>query len=146
MATDGNDWLLFDAGPIADGLHADATPSTAHGHLDTLQVLYFAGGRDMLIDPGMPNYFGDREWVRHFRSAAAHNTIEIEGVSLAKDVGRLEWSLVANRPRLQANFNDDARLASGRVVLDAQGTVWSSRVVLERNLLCLPGRGLWTPS
>ena len=41
IAQKEGDWLLFDAGPIAAGLHSDATPSAAHGHADTLQVLYW---------------------------------------------------------------------------------------------------------
>jgi hypothetical protein len=52
------DWLLFDAGPIAAGLHADAMPSAAHGHADTLQVLYCQDGRPLLVDAGMPQYAG----------------------------------------------------------------------------------------
>ncbi|MFG0335965.1 MAG: heparinase II/III family protein, partial [Maioricimonas sp. JB049] len=85
IASDGDDWMLFDAGPLAHGLFADGTPSSAHGHLDTLQVLYVAGGQPVLVDAGMPWYFGDADWVRHFRGAAAHNIVEIEGVALARN-------------------------------------------------------------
>ncbi len=130
------DWLLFDAGPIAGGLHSDSTPSTAHGHADTLQVLYVHGGRSVLTDPGMPFYFGPREWVDHFREAGAHNTIEVEGVAMARTAGRLSWSHVAPRPTLDARFSNEAWLATGRAC-------WGNCVTVERHLLAIPGRGLW---
>jgi len=47
------DWLLFDAGPLAHGLHPDGTPSVAHGHADVLQVLYCQQGEPLLVDAGM---------------------------------------------------------------------------------------------
>jgi hypothetical protein len=131
-----DDWLLFDAGPLGDGLHADATPSTAHGHADTFQVLFHLGGKEALVDPGMPFYFGALDWVRHFRSAAAHNTLEIDGIAVAQPAGRMEWSHVAPTPRLDANLSEQAWLARGRAV-------WGQGVLAERNILALPGRGLW---
>ena len=132
----GNDAIVFDAGPIADGLFPDATPSTAHGHLDALQVTYCMDGKPVLIDPGMPFYFGDNDWVRHFRSASAHNSIEIEGLPLAEVAGRLAWSHVAERPVLDAKISDEVWLARGRVKLSAGAAV-------ERFLCGLPGHGLW---
>jgi len=78
VARRDGDWLLFDAGPIAHGLHPDGTPSTAHGHADALQVLYFSEGhagpdrfghsvlqRRRRVDralprAGGPQYAGDR--------------------------------------------------------------------------------------
>jgi len=135
IASDGNDWMLFDAGPIAAGLHADATPSVAHGHADTLQVLYYTGGKSLLHDSGMPFYGGDRQWVDYFRSPAAHNTIEIEGVDVARLAGKLAWSHVAQRPKLTAEFSKKIWLANGRME-------WKG-VVLHRHVLCLPGEGLW---
>uniref|UniRef100_A0A7C4QNA0 Alginate lyase family protein n=1 Tax=Schlesneria paludicola TaxID=360056 RepID=A0A7C4QNA0_9PLAN len=113
----GDNWVLLDAGPIAHGLHADATPSTAHGHLDLLQVLCFWNGRPLLIDPGMPFYFGDKEWVHHFRSAAAHNTLEIEGLPFAKDAGGLAWSEVRTVSQLQSRETDGRWEAQCRVTL-----------------------------
>jgi len=135
IASDGNDWLLFDAGPIAAGLFADSTPSTAHGHADTLQVLYFADGQPLLDDGGIPFYNGNLDWIRYFRSARAHNAVEIEGVEVVHPEGRLAWSREVKRPNLSANLLDDAWLCCGR--LSWAGVAW------QRSLLCLPGKGLW---
>ncbi|MEO1998368.1 MAG: heparinase II/III family protein, partial [Planctomycetaceae bacterium] len=136
IARQGGDWLCLDAGPVGHGLHADGTPSTAHGHLDTLQVLYCQGSRPVLIDPGMPFYFGDREWVRHFRSPVAHNTLEIDGLPLAQDAGRLEWSHVKPRPELLAENADGIWMARARIA-------WATGITLERYVACVPGFGLW---
>ncbi len=130
------DWVLFDAGPIAEGLHCDGTPSAAHGHLDVLQVLFCHKGRPVLIDPGMPYYFGDREWVRHFRSPSAHNTIQVEGAAPASNAGPLAWSHVVDSPDLDATFGDRVCLARARAA-------WRPGVSVERNVLWIAGRGLW---
>lgn len=130
----GGNWVLLDAGPIAHGLHADATPSTAHGHLDVLQVLCFLEGLPVLIDPGMPFYYGDPDWVRHFRSAAAHNTLEIEGLPWAQDAGGLSWSHVLLASELTASEQSGTWTAVGRVK-------WSN-VFVERYVLAHPSAGI----
>jgi len=135
IARDETNWLLFDAGSIAGGLFPDSTPSTAHGHADTLQVLYFADGRPLLQDGGMPFYNGETDWVRHFRSPGAHNTVAIEGCEYVRPVGRLAWSHEVQRPTLDAEFTNNVWRARGRVE-------WPG-VILERHLLCVPGTGLW---
>lgn len=136
IARSEKDWICFDAGPLGDGLHPDATPSTAHGHADALQILYSHQGRDVLIDAGMPYYFGDDNWVGHFRSAAAHNTIEIEGVEMARRAGTLAWSHVAPRPQMNVKLAESAWLMKGTAR-------WSESTTVERYLFALPGRGLW---
>jgi hypothetical protein len=141
VARQGGDWLCFDAGPIAHGLHADATPSTAHGHLDTLQLLYCHKDQPVLTDPGMPFYFQDREWVRHFRSAAAHASVEIDRLPLAQDAGRLEWSNVVS----VSEFECGGEVApwSGRAVVKFAPDTGSANSRWERHFLCIPGVGLW---
>jgi len=130
------DWLLFDAGPLAHGLHADATPSAAHGHVDPLQLLLFQGGRPVLLDAGIPSYSGDRRWIEHFRGPAAHNTLEIDGEPWARPAGGLAWSHVGHTPRLDANLAADVWLVRGELALPGGTTV-------VRHVLGLPGRGVW---
>lgn len=135
IAGDKSDWVLFDAGPVAGGLFPDSTPSTAHGHADTMQVLYSADGQPVLQDGGMPFYNGDTEWIHHFRSPAAHNTLEIEGCEFVRPVGRLGWSHEAPKPILSATSNGNAWFAGGRA--EWTGVKW------ERHLLHIAGEGLW---
>jgi len=130
------DWVLLDGGPIADGLFADATPSTAHGHADALQVLLCLRGQPILCDSGIPFYFGSREWVDHFRSAAAHNTIEIEGRPVARHAGRLGWSHVCGSMHLGTNDTPHGPLVWGKVELDSSNS-------MTRTVLLIPGRGVW---
>ena len=131
------DWLLFDAGPIADGVHPDSTPSTAHGHADTLQVLYHCDGINLLDDSGIPFYNGDESWIHHFRSPAAHNTIEIEGAEYVHSEGNLAWSHEVERPTLSAFTVDNMSILSGTVK-------WASqRVVAHRCILHLHHKGIF---
>ncbi len=82
----------MDCGPIAHGVYHDNTPSAAHGHADELAIELACFGESHLIDPGFSNYRGDFNWHSYFRSTAAHNTIEINGRSQAKQGGILVWS------------------------------------------------------
>lgn len=130
------DWLCLDAGPIADGLFADDTPSVAHGHLDTLQLLYTAGGRPVLVDGGMPHYYGESSWLEFFRGTGGHNTLAIEGAPVAQAAGRLGWHSVRDRASLDAHLADDAWLLRASLDLSPQAQV-------ERLVLAVPGQGLW---
>lgn len=130
------DWLLFDAGPLAHGLHPDATPSAAHGHADALQLLLFQGGRRVLLDAGIPFYSGDRRWIEHFRGPAAHNTLEVDGEPWARPAGGLAWSHMGHSPQLDANLAADVWLVRGELALPGGTSV-------VRHVLGLPGRGVW---
>lgn len=130
------DWVLFDCGPVGDGVHPDDTPSTAHGHADFLQVLLVQNGESLLVDPGMPSYFGPRVWERHFRSSAAHNTIEVEGLPMARPAGRLAWSNVCQPEAFATVLDDEVWWMRGAIRL-------ASDVVVTRELLGVPGAGLW---
>lgn len=136
IASRKNDWVLFDAGPIADGLHADATPSTAHGHADMFQVLLALDGTTILHDPGMPFYFGSLDWVQHFRGPSAHNSVDIEGAPVTRTAGRLAWSHVADPPTLRTNLSQEFWLMHG-------SANWQHDVSFDRYLLGIPEVGVW---
>ena len=80
-------WCRCDGGP--HGFLSIA----AHAHADALSVEVRHDGVDILADPGTYCYHGEPEWREWFRSTAAHNTVEIGGVSQA--VG---WSLSLEHP------------------------------------------------
>jgi hypothetical protein len=131
---DGRNWLLFDAGPVAHGLHADSTPSTAHGHLDALQILYWRDGAPLLVDGGMPFYFGDPDWVRHFRGPAAHNTLQIEGIEFARDAGGLAWAHASAITSLDARFEDGDWVCAGSVEFPSRRGRNGQSVRIEREV------------
>lgn len=130
------DWLFVDAGPVSDGLHADATPSTAHGHADLLQVLVHLEGKPFLIDSGMSNYAGPREWVDWFRDARAHNTLEVAGAPVARHAGRLGWSHVCQTYSLES-------ACDGNLWMVHAACQPVAGVAVNRYVLMLPGKGLW---
>ncbi|MEW6606670.1 MAG: alginate lyase family protein [bacterium] len=85
------DYLCFDCGQQAAGLHKDATPSVAHGHADALSLELVVNGQPLIIDPAMYSYF-DEHFQNYFRATPAHNTIVLDRKSQATLVGKLGWS------------------------------------------------------
>lgn len=133
IARNHEDWLHFDVGPTAHGLHADETPSTAHGHADQLQVLLGMAGQPLTIDPGIPTYYEPKEWIAYFRSAAAHNTLSVEGLGPVQDAGGLAWCRERSRPRVETHLSEDLWIARAWVNWDS--------VVLMRCVIGVPGTG-----
>ena len=87
--------LTMDCGPLAAGLHADAVPSSAHGHSDLLSFTLTTHGRPLIVDGGFYTYDEDPLWHRYFREAAAHNTVLVDGASHANFHASNAWSSVA---------------------------------------------------
>ena len=69
-----DDCLIFDTGPVG----ADELP--AHAHCDLLGFEASIGGHKLFIDSGVASY-DDNDDRRYCRSTAAHNTLEIDGIS-----------------------------------------------------------------
>jgi hypothetical protein len=63
--------LCFDAGPMGPN-HLPG-----HGHADALSFELFAGGRWLVVDPGVYSYH-DKQWRDYFRGTKAHNTVSID--------------------------------------------------------------------
>ena len=78
-------WCRCDGGP--HGFLSIA----AHAHADALSLEVRHDGVDILADPGTYCYHGEPEWRNWFRSTAAHNTLEVAGVSQAKSGGPFLW-------------------------------------------------------
>lgn len=79
-------WCRCDGGP--HGFLSIA----AHAHADALSVEVRCDGVELLVDPGTFCYHGDPVWRQYFRSTAAHNTIEVDGVSQSVEGGPFLWS------------------------------------------------------
>jgi hypothetical protein len=62
-----------------------------HAHADALSVVLFAGGREILADPGTFVYNGAPEWRKYFRSTRAHNTVVIDDCDQAEMSGTFRW-------------------------------------------------------
>jgi hypothetical protein len=98
--------VLLDCAPYHGG----------HNHRDALQVILFAGGRSLLLDPGIAAY--DSELSKtYLRTANAHNVLVVDG----KDQPHTDAEL------LQAQFGDQADVSAGRF---AQNGIVHQRTVL----------------
>ena len=71
---------MLDYGPHGGG----------HGHFDKLNLLLYANGRELLLDPGRLNYSHKeyRTWVKH---TAAHNTVTLKSSSQLPTQGKIVW-------------------------------------------------------
>jgi uncharacterized heparinase superfamily protein len=69
-----DDCLIFDTGPVG----ADELP--AHAHCDLLGFEASIGGHKLFVDSGVSSY-DDDELRAYCRSTAAHNCLEIDGLS-----------------------------------------------------------------
>lgn len=94
-------YIIFDCGQQSDGLFRDENVSVAHGQADFLSFSLQAYGAPMLIDSGMLTYNGDLAWQNHFRGAAAHNAVTIDGRGPCNLVGRLGYNYV---PTVEQSF------------------------------------------
>jgi hypothetical protein len=79
-------WCRCDGGP--HGFLSIA----AHAHADALSLEVRHDGIDILADPGTYCYHGEPAWREWFRSTAAHNTVELGGVSQAESGGPFLWN------------------------------------------------------
>ncbi len=102
----GKAQVVVDAGPFG-------ASTGGHSHSDTLGVVVRRGAEELLVDPGTFTYVSDPHWRDWFRSAAAHNTVRIDGRDQAvangpfgwfakPDVRIFEWSVSAERDFLDA--------------------------------------------
>ncbi len=86
------------AAAVRFGMHGGG-----HGHPDKLNLVTFAGGRHLGIDPGSINYGVPlhREW---YRSTIAHNTVSVDEQVQANADGRLEqWAVEDGATTLAAS-------------------------------------------
>ena len=77
--------LVVDCGPLG------YLSLAAHGHADALAFTLAMGGQEMLVDPGTFAYHTQREWRDYFRSTAAHNTVQVDGLDQSEIGGNFMW-------------------------------------------------------
>jgi uncharacterized heparinase superfamily protein len=89
--------LIFDCGGLG-------ILTGGHAHADALSVVLFAGGRELLADPGTFVYNGAPEWRKYFRSTRAHNTVVIDDCDQAEMGGTFRWK---RKTSTQATYHPD---------------------------------------
>jgi hypothetical protein len=93
-------WCRCDGGP--HGFLSIA----AHAHADALSIEVRHEGVDIFADPGTYCYHGEPEWRQWFRSTAAHNTVEVGGVSQSEPGGPFLWNTHARTTILGCDLGD----------------------------------------
>lgn len=79
-----DDYIFIDAGPVGmDG-------RGGHGHNDCLSLEASLEGVRLIVDPGCYVYTADWQARNRFRSTAAHNTPQINGVEINR-IPRADW-------------------------------------------------------
>lgn len=98
-------FCAFDCGPLG------YLSIAAHGHADALAVELRCGGQPILVDPGTytyaGTYAGEPAWRDYFRSTAAHNTLELGGVSQSVSGGPFLWEQHARGRLVKAEGLED---------------------------------------
>jgi hypothetical protein len=99
------DQAVLNVGPIG------APHLPAHAHADALSFVLWDRGKPLIVDPGSFAY--SSEWRDHFRSTAAHNTVEVDGQDQCVFWGDFR---AARQPRVKSEAiwrHDDALIAFG---------------------------------
>lgn len=119
--------LFFDCAELGYGTIA------AHGHADALSFTLRVAGVDILVDPGTYDYFTYPEWRNYFRSTAAHNTLEIDGMDQSRMLGPFLWG---SRARARCLLWETSA-ASTCVMGEHDGYQALDGSVVHRRTLCL---------
>jgi hypothetical protein len=110
-----SNFCYFDCGEIAHGVHADDTPSAAHGHADILSFELSVEGEPVVVDPGFHTYFGPQDWHRYFRSSMGHNVVELNGKGQATPGYAITWSKVSCPKPIHWFSSPEIDLACGKI-------------------------------
>lgn len=90
--TDTDNYMIVDCGEVG-------SLSGGHGHADALSIEVSIHGKTLLTDSGTYTYHESRELRDYFRSTAAHNTLEIDGVSSSEPATAFSWKTRAEAKR-----------------------------------------------
>jgi len=122
--------LVFDCGGL--GL-----PTGGHGHADTLSLVLYSGGRELLVDPGTAVYNAAPDWRSYFRSSRAHNTVVVDGQEQSEPAGTFQWKTRAPARVCAHSHLGDLEYVEGEH--DGYGRLSSPVSHKRRVLYCRPG-------
>ena len=84
-----------------------------HSHADALSIVLFAGGKELLVDPGTCVYNCAPDWRSFFRSTRAHNTVVIDGKDQSETGGTFSWNSRALTKALRHRVFSEGVYAEG---------------------------------
>ncbi|HQZ96565.1 MAG TPA: alginate lyase family protein [Pyrinomonadaceae bacterium] len=90
--SDTDNYLIVDCGEVG-------SLAGGHGHADAMSIEVAVHGKTLLVDSGTYTYHESCELRDYFRSTAAHNTLEIDGVSSSEPATAFSWKTRAEAKR-----------------------------------------------
>ena len=84
----------------------------AHGHADALSISVRMNGHELLVDTGTYDYFSHPDARSYFRSTAAHNTVEVDGLDQSTMSGPFMWDDRAEVSGTTCSFSTDGGTVS----------------------------------
>jgi hypothetical protein len=122
----GEFWLQMDAGPFG-------WAGAGHSHADTLSLVVWWRGEEVLVDPGTFTYIGDVAQRNWFRGTGAHNTVYIDETDQAIPAGPFRW---ATKPEVELTaWAQTAELGFADALCRYKGFTHRRRVLLEAERL-----------
>ncbi|MFT3746022.1 MAG: alginate lyase family protein [Pyrinomonadaceae bacterium] len=137
--SDTDNYLIVDCGEVG-------SLAGGHGHADALSIEVAIHGQTLLVDSGTYTYHESRALRDYFRSTAAHNTLEIDGVSSSEPATAFSWKTRAEAKRrkwisterfdlFEGSHNGYERLDSPathcRTIIFLKNDYWIVRDVVE---------------
>lgn len=110
----------------------------AHGQADALTFEFWAGGRPFVVDPGTPEYSGERRsWGR---ASSSHSTVVVDGQDHDEVYGSFR---VGGRSRIDAHWDERSVTAylrpwQGRAEIRRHVRFDDSGMTLEDQIDCAP--------
>lgn len=114
--------LIFDAGYFGAG----------HQHEDKLNFVFYAGGRELIGDPGIYSYKRD-EFEPYWRGTWSHNTITIDDLSQHRALGPAEKMPDPDRRFVIGDGFDFATGWYRRAYSPRNKTLWGGRATIDEN-------------
>lgn len=137
--SDTDNYLIVDCGELG-------SLAGGHGHADALSIEVALHGKPLLVDSGTYTYHESSALRNYYRSTAAHNTLEIDGVSSSEPGKLFSWNSRADAKRDRWMSTDRFDLFEGsqsgyqrlpdpamhrRSILFLKGDYWIMRDLVE---------------
>jgi hypothetical protein len=129
-----SDWMMIDGGP-------HGVMNCGHAHADALSIECAVNGDRLIVDPGTYTYTGSVAKRNYYRSAAAHNSVVVDGESPSRPGGGpFQWRSKAHAVTDQWFSHPKFDIFSGKL----GGLIGEKRQAFEhqRNVLFIRS-GMW---
>jgi hypothetical protein len=104
----------------------------SHQHEDKLNFVYYAGGRELIGDPGIYSY-NSNEFEHYWRGSWSHNTVRVDGLSQPRCRGPAEEIPDPDRRFVMGDGFDFALGWYRHAYSPRQGALWGGGTTSDRD-------------